>query len=96
MMTCSHLSVRLRLGLLIVLIQDFEPLDVSCDLMNHFFIYDDYTDTSNEDETGTYAELVTDVLRNPHMERLQDESKIGEITRQYVRFSVRLSCDSIY
>ena len=56
-----------------------------------FFIYDEFTDKSDGDQAQTYADLVTDVLRNPHSERPQGESKIAEITRQYVRFSVRLS-----
>lgn len=69
-------------------------LRVSCDLMILFFIYDEFTDNTDGDEAQTYADLVTDVLRNPHAERPQGESKIVEITRQYVRFSVRLSSAS--
>jgi len=59
-----------------------------------FFIYDEYTDNTDGDEARIYADQVTDILRNPYMERPrrpQGESKIAEITRQYVRFSVRLS-----
>jgi hypothetical protein len=69
-------------------------LRVSCDLMILFFIYDEFTDNTDGDEAHAYADLVTDVLRNPHTERPQGESKIAEITRQYVRFSVRLSSAS--
>lgn len=47
-----------------------------------FFIYDEFTDNTDEDEARTYADLVTNVLRNPHIERPQGESKIAEITRQ--------------
>ena len=49
-----------------------------------FFIYDEFTDNTNGDETRTYADLVTNVLRNPQVERPQGESKIAEITRQCV------------
>jgi hypothetical protein len=61
-----------------------------------FFIYDELTDNVDGDEARTYADIVTDVLRNPHTERPQGESKIAEITRQYVRFkySVRSSSAS--
>jgi hypothetical protein len=31
-----------------------------------------------------------DEVRNPHIERPQGESNIVEITRQYIRFSVRV------
>ena len=58
------------------------------------FIYDEFTDNTNGDEARTYADLVTNVLRNPYTERPQGESKIAEITRQYVRFSVRLTSAS--
>ena len=54
------------------------------------FIYDEFTDNTDGDEARKFADLVTNVLRNPHMERPQGESKIGEITRQYVQFSVCL------
>jgi hypothetical protein len=50
-----------------------------------FFIYDEVTDNVNGDGARAYASLVLDVLRDPHVERPQDESKLGEITRQYAR-----------
>jgi hypothetical protein len=56
-----------------------------------FFIYDQFTDSVNEDEARNYANVVIDILRNPHVERPQDESKLGEITRQYAQSSVYLS-----
>ena len=59
-----------------------------------FFIYDEYTDNTDGDEARTYADLVANVLRNPHMQRPQGESKIAEITRQYVWFTVRLTSAS--
>ena len=48
-----------------------------------FFIYDEYTDNANGDGARGCADLVLDVLRNPHIERPYGESKLGEITRQY-------------
>jgi len=48
-----------------------------------FFIYDEYTDNSNGDGARACADLVLDVLRNPHMERPHGESILGEITRQF-------------
>jgi len=61
------------------------PLDclrVSCDLMVLFFIYDEFTDNVDGDGARAYAKLVMDVLQNPHVERPESESKLGEITRQ--------------
>ena len=60
-----------------------------------YFILDEFTDDTDGEEACTYADLATDVLRNPHTERPQGESKIAEMTRQYVRFSVRLHWDAL-
>ncbi len=47
-------------------------------------MYDEYTDKLDEDGVRTCAGVVMDSLRNPHKERPQGESKLGEIARQYV------------
>jgi hypothetical protein len=49
-----------------------------------FFIYDEYTDKLDGEGARACADLVVDALKNPHKERPQGESKLGEITRQYV------------
>jgi hypothetical protein len=48
-----------------------------------FFMYDEFTDNVDGDGARAYADLVLDVLRDPHAERPRGESKLGEITRQY-------------
>jgi Delta6-protoilludene synthase len=50
-----------------------------------FYIFDEFTDKVDGSGAHLYAELVVDVLRNPEMERPCGESKLGEITRQYVQ-----------
>jgi len=62
---------------------DKDCLRISCDLMALFFIYDEYTDKLDGDGARTCADMVVDALRNPHKERPQGESKLGEITRQF-------------
>ncbi|KAI9507316.1 terpenoid synthase [Russula earlei] len=62
---------------------DKDGLRVACDLMVLFFIYDEFTDNLDGDGARAYANLVMDVLRNPHKERPQGESILGEITRQF-------------
>jgi len=57
-----------------------------------FFIYDEVTDNANGDGARAYAILVLDVLRDPHVERPQGESKLGEITRQYAVPLPRFRC----
>ena len=54
--------------------------------MSLFFLFDEYTDKLDGDGARTCADMVIDALRNPHKERPQGESKLGEITRQYVCF----------
>ena len=68
-----------------------ECLRVACDLMMLFFIIDEYTDNTDRDEARTYADMVANVFENPHVERPQGESIIGEITRQYVPCSVNVT-----
>ncbi|KAH9970573.1 terpenoid synthase [Lactifluus volemus] len=58
-------------------------LRVSCDLMVLFFIYDEFTDKTSANGARDCADLVMDVLRNPHVERPSGESKLGNITRQF-------------
>ena len=48
-----------------------------------FLFYEEHTDNNDGEGTRTYADLVTDVIRNPHTERPQGESEIAEIARQY-------------
>jgi hypothetical protein len=71
------------LGSLLYPLVDKDCLRVSCDLTSLFFIYDEYTDKLDGDGARTCADMVMDALRNPHKERPQGESKLGEITRQF-------------
>jgi hypothetical protein len=59
-----------------------ERLRTGCDLMNMFFIYDEYSDVAHEDEVQVYANIIMDALHNPHKPRPKDEWIGGEITRQ--------------
>lgn len=73
-----------KLRILRVTYPSLECLRVSCDLMMLFFVYDEYTDNAADaDGVRIYANIVKDVLQNPHPERPQGESILGEITRQY-------------
>ena len=69
---------------------------LSCDLMNLLFIIDEYTDNADGVKAHTYADMVANIFDNPHVERPQGEWIIGEITRQYVQFSVYFSSASFY
>jgi len=62
---------------------DKDRLRVACDLMVVLLLLDEYTDNTDGDEARTCADMVTNVFENPHVERPQGESIIGEITRQF-------------
>ncbi|THH26436.1 hypothetical protein EUX98_g7752 [Antrodiella citrinella] len=60
-----------------------EHLRTGCDLMNVFFVIDEYSDVADEKTTQGIADIVMDALRNPLTPRPAGESIIGEITRQF-------------
>ncbi|KAG2050379.1 terpenoid synthase [Suillus hirtellus] len=60
-----------------------EHLRSGCDLMNLFFIVDEYTDMENEAVTKERVDIVLDALHNPHKIRPEGECIIGEIARQF-------------
>ncbi|KAG1839495.1 hypothetical protein C8R48DRAFT_621621, partial [Suillus tomentosus] len=53
-----------------------------CDLMDLFFIVDEYTGIENEAVTKEMVDIVLDTLHNPHKIRPEGECILGEITRQ--------------
>lgn len=60
-----------------------EHLRAACNLMNLFFVFDEYTDELNEAQTRAIADVCMNVLgQNPSMKRPKEETNLGEITRQ--------------
>jgi len=57
-------------------------LRTGCDLMNMFFVFDEYSDVAQEDEVQVMADIIMDALRNPHNPRPKGEWIGGEVTRQ--------------
>ncbi|EMD33938.1 hypothetical protein CERSUDRAFT_97863 [Gelatoporia subvermispora B] len=60
-----------------------EHYRAACDLMNLFFVFDEYTDTVDEVEARRLADISMNALRNPEKPRPAEESLIGEVTRQF-------------
>ncbi|KAI0284091.1 terpenoid synthase [Russula brevipes] len=44
-------------------------LRTGCDLMNMFFVFDEYSDVAQEDEVQVMSDIIMDALRNPHNPR---------------------------
>lgn len=63
---------------------DAARLRTGCDMMNHFFYYDEYSDVAPPEEVQIMADVIMDAFRNPHKPRPADEWIGGEVTRQRV------------
>lgn len=59
-----------------------EHLRTGCDLMNLFFVIDEYTDVANESEAREMARIIMDAIHNPWRPRPGGEWVGGEIARQ--------------
>ncbi|RDW85332.1 terpenoid synthase [Coleophoma cylindrospora] len=62
---------------------DFPGCRVGADLMNVFFVIDEYTDIANGQETRQKADIVMDSLRNPYKERPSGEWIGGRIVQEF-------------
>lgn len=61
---------------------DIDVFRVGCDLMNWFFLYDEYSDLATPQEAQEMATITLDALYNPEKARPAGECVIGEATRQ--------------
>ncbi|KAJ7688277.1 isoprenoid synthase domain-containing protein [Mycena rosella] len=68
---------------------DFEHLRIGCDLMNVFFIIDEYTDVENVPMVREMIDIVIDALDNPHKKRPEGEIVLGEIVRRFWELTLR-------
>ncbi|OCH85712.1 terpenoid synthase [Obba rivulosa] len=66
-----------------------EHYRAACDLMNLFFVFDEYTDTVDEVEARRLADISMDALRNPEKPRPAGECLIGEVTRQFWSHAIK-------
>ena len=62
---------------------------LGCDLMNLFYVFDEYTDIADTKGAEKIRNVVVDAMRNPHKPRPEGELLIGEMTREYVHQSLR-------
>lgn len=59
-----------------------EHLRTGCDLMNLFFLVEEYTDVESPAVVQEMVDIVMDALNNPHKPRPEGEIVLGEATRQ--------------
>ncbi|RDX52874.1 terpenoid synthase [Lentinus brumalis] len=60
-----------------------EQLRIGCDLMNLFFVFDEYSDVEDEQTVQAFANIIMDALRDPYKARPAGEPVLGEIARQF-------------
>lgn len=58
-------------------------LRITHDLMNLFFVFDEYTDIQDGVEVAKMRNVVIDALQNPHKARPPSESVLGKITQEF-------------
>ncbi|KAG6876332.1 hypothetical protein C0993_003968, partial [Termitomyces sp. T159_Od127] len=69
--------------------EDKDVFRVGCDLMNWFFLFDEYTDIATPQEVQQMATVAMDAIRNPDRIRTAGECVIGEATRQFWELSAQ-------
>ncbi|KAH7917194.1 terpenoid synthase [Leucogyrophana mollusca] len=67
-------------------------LRTACDLINVYFIIDEYTDVESGDVTGEMIEVAIDALNHPHKPRPKGEVLIGEVVRQFWELAIQTAC----
>ncbi|KDR78286.1 hypothetical protein GALMADRAFT_266794 [Galerina marginata CBS 339.88] len=62
-----------------------EFVRAGCDLMNFYFVYDEYTDVSDPVSAANLANIVIDAMKNPDAFPSNGSHLLGEMTRQFWR-----------
>jgi hypothetical protein len=59
-----------------------DELRLKHDMMNIYFVLDEFTDITDGDTAQKLGGMVVDAFRNPFMPRPEDEHLLGEMARQ--------------
>ncbi|KAJ7110784.1 isoprenoid synthase domain-containing protein [Mycena crocata] len=71
-----------------------EHLRTGCDLMNVFFVIDEYTDVESAPVVRDMVNIVIDSMNNPHKPRPEGEILLGEVTRQFWALAIESATPS--
>ncbi|KAJ7627810.1 isoprenoid synthase domain-containing protein [Mycena polygramma] len=72
-----------------------EHLRVGCDLMNVFFIIDEYTDVENVPMVREMIDIVIDALEHPHKKRPEGEVVLGEVVRRFWELTLKSATPNV-
>ncbi|SJK98686.1 uncharacterized protein ARMOST_01955 [Armillaria ostoyae] len=89
--TWTDLSVPGLLASLAYTTATKEQLRTACDLMNLFFVFDEYTDNETPDVVRQYADIVKDALRDPFKPRPSNEVVLGVVAQQFWALGIKTS-----
>ncbi|KZT21453.1 terpenoid synthase [Neolentinus lepideus HHB14362 ss-1] len=65
-----------------------EHLRTGCDLMNLFFVIDEYTDVESASVVREMVDVVIDALNNPHKERPEEEIVLGQVAKEFWELAI--------
>uniref|UniRef100_A0A8H7Y3N7 Terpene synthase n=1 Tax=Psilocybe cubensis TaxID=181762 RepID=A0A8H7Y3N7_PSICU len=71
------------IGALTIPHASYDLLRSYCDLMNTFFVLDEYTDVTSVEDTQLLCEVSIDAIFNPDRPRADSDPLIGKIARQF-------------
>ncbi|PPQ72274.1 hypothetical protein CVT26_006495 [Gymnopilus dilepis] len=75
--------------------RDKELIRLGCDLMNLFYVFDEYTDVLDGSGAEKLREIMMDAFKNPEKERPADELPVGAMARDFwIRASRYVSADA--
>ena len=58
-----------------------DGLRLICDMMNIYFVLDEFTDIADDDTAQELCDMVVDAFRNPFQPRPEGEHRLGEMSR---------------
>ncbi|KAK0220872.1 terpenoid synthase [Armillaria nabsnona] len=66
-----------------------EHLRTVCDMMNLFFVFDEYTDNAPPEIVQKFGDIVMDAIRNPTEPRPSDEVVLGVVAHEFWALGVK-------
>ncbi|KAK0443679.1 terpenoid synthase [Desarmillaria tabescens] len=66
-----------------------EHLRTACDLMNLFFVFDEYTDNAPPETVRQYADIIMDAIRNQDEPRPRNEVVLGAIAQEFWALGIK-------
>ncbi|SJL16467.1 uncharacterized protein ARMOST_19993 [Armillaria ostoyae] len=71
-----------------------EHLRTACDMMNQFFVFDEYTDNAPPEIVRQYADIVMDAIRDPTKPRPSDEVVLGLVAQEFWALGVKAASNT--